>query len=92
MTQENQPASIGLRTPGLIFAGIVLLKLAEVGAPAGWSWWFVAGLLIIWLSARMLYRSLVMAGQMAREEQEERQKRERYEELFKAFERKSDKK
>lgn len=82
MKQENQLSPTGLRTPGLIFAGIVFLKLAEVGAPAGWSWWFVAGLLIIWLATRMLYRSLVEAGQKAQEER----RKEAYEELLKAFE------
>lgn len=48
--EKGEASWKGQGTPGiytLLAAGIILLKLADVGAPADWSWWFVGGLLLI---------------------------------------------
>lgn len=59
----------GPTIPGLIFAGIVLLKIAGVGIAAAWSWWFIAGLGAIWLISRGFINTVNGAAEAKAQEQ-----------------------
>lgn len=71
-----------LTVPGVIFAGVVLLKIAGVGLAAAWSWWFVVGLGAIWLCARGFLRSTVLSGEAKRQAEEKVEAEQKLKDLF----------
>ena len=79
MSQQRTAPTV----PGLIFAGIVLLKVAGVGLAAAWSWWFIAGLGAIWLVSRGFVRSVVGAAEAKAQEQAKAEALAKVEELLK---------
>lgn len=57
-TTVNASGGIGL--PGAVFIVFLILKLAEVGPVAGWSWWWVTAPL--WAPLALVAIVLVVVG------------------------------
>lgn len=55
MKSKNQVAGNGVGLGTLLFLVFLILKLAEVGAVAGWSWWWVTSPLWIPLAIALCF-------------------------------------
>ena len=55
MSSKSSSASSGIGLGGLIFAVFLVLKLAEIGKVATWSWWWVTSPLWIPLAILLVF-------------------------------------
>jgi hypothetical protein len=62
MSKSNSNSS-GIGLGGAIFIVFLILKLAEIGQVATWSWWWVTSPL--WISALFALAVLVVVGIVA---------------------------
>jgi hypothetical protein len=57
---NNKTASSGISFGGVIFIVFLILKLAEVGPVANWSWWWVTSPL--WIPIALILTILSIVG------------------------------
>ena len=62
MSKSNSSSS-GIGLGGAIFIVFLILKLAEIGQVATWSWWWVTSPL--WISALFALAVLIVVGIVA---------------------------
>lgn len=68
MSDSNSSASGGIGLAGMVFIVFLILKLAEIGAVATWSWWWVTcplwgpPVLLLSLVAVVFITALIVMG------------------------------
>jgi hypothetical protein len=55
MSSKSSSASSGIGLGGLVFVVFLVLKLAEIGKVATWSWWWVTSPLWIPLGIALVF-------------------------------------
>jgi hypothetical protein len=60
MANNKQTASSGISLGGVIFIVFLILKLAEIGPVANWSWWWVTSPL--WIPIALVLTVLCIVG------------------------------
>lgn len=60
MAKSNNSSGYGIGLPTLIFLIFLVLKLAEIGKVATWSWWWVTSPL--WIPIPIVIIYLIIAG------------------------------